>query len=218
MTKEILKIHEDYKKGIIGLVLLLILLSPNLSSGCINLFKKNMNLFLETLCKNDNLASLLQGVGMALLTILIPLAIAVLTGFLEKKSKREEYENGGSFFVFELHMVLDYILDIKQLLWSSALIFLPVLFWEKSSLTLRKIELAAWLIGIIFLTYRILKVYEWIKSFDFSFHRSYLERLEKKEDMENIWNLVWQKKIKNIRDEAKFLEIFSKKINKLLEK
>ena len=80
----------------------------------------------EPLSKINNFPNIIQGIGLALLTILIPLAIAVLADIYQKR--REENKE---FTYLDLHVILDNVFNIKLLILSVFLIFLPMFFWEK---------------------------------------------------------------------------------------
>jgi hypothetical protein len=73
-----------------------------------------MNIIFSLLCNND-FPTLAQNVGMAGLTILIPVAIVIFS--LDKDFR--ELDN---------HLILDHIVQAKWLLVYSALMFLPVFF------------------------------------------------------------------------------------------
>jgi hypothetical protein len=78
MVKKIFKTVKDHRGAIIIAVLFFAML-PNF----INLFFQYVKIFFLIILKNENIGNLLQGLGLALLTILIPLAISVLQAFLK---------------------------------------------------------------------------------------------------------------------------------------
>jgi len=70
---------------------------------------------------NSSLPSWIQNLGLALLSILIPLAIAILTDLIQKK--RSE----ATLYELDLQVILDHVFKIKPLIGFSVLIFLPFL-------------------------------------------------------------------------------------------
>lgn len=165
--------------------------------------------------KMDYLPSVIQGICMALLTILIPLAIAILTNVLYRKREDQNIE----FRDLDLHVILDKIFKIKKLLIIYiTLIFFPIIFWEISPGTIRLLEMIFSSIGIYFIIRTILDNYLWIKGNVFKYRFSYLKSLKNYEDLESVWRSVWQTKNINIRNEKEFLKIFLSTINYLLEK
>ncbi len=64
--------------------------------------------FVKPLDKLNNLPTIIQGIGIALLTILIPLAIAILTDVYQKRRDGKiEFAN------LDLHVILDNVFKIK---------------------------------------------------------------------------------------------------------
>lgn len=163
--------------------------------------------------KLDYLPSVIQTIGMALLTILIPFAIAILTEvYRKRKGQNIEFRN------LDLHVILDKIFKIKKLLIYITLIFFPIIFWEISPGALRFLEIIFSTIGIYLIIRTLLYNYLWIKGNVFKFRFSYLKSLKNYEDLESVWHSVWQTKNINTRNEKEFLKIFLSTINYLLEK
>lgn len=165
----------------------------------------------EPLSKINNFPNIIQGIGLALLTILIPLAIAVLADIYQKR-KAEEKE----FVYLDLHVILDNVFNIKLLILSVFLIFLPIFFWDILIGSYRLITIILTSIGVILVTVIIIKVYHWIKGNIFDFRFSYLKKVKKYDDLEIVWSSVWQVENINIQNERKFFQIFSSTINRLL--
>jgi len=79
----------------------------------------------EPLSKINNFPTIIQGIGLALLTILIPLAIAILTDVYQKRRDGKiEFAN------LDLHVILDSVFNIRLIVLSVFLVFLPMFFWE----------------------------------------------------------------------------------------
>jgi len=168
--------------------------------------------FIEPLVKLNNLPNIMQGMGIALLTILIPLAIAVLADIYQKR-KDEEKE----FIYLDLHVILDNVFNIKLLILSVFLIFLPIFFWDILKDSHRFIAIILTFIGIKLVIVIIIKVYRWIKGNVFAFRFSYLKKVKKYDDLEIVWKSVWKAKRINIQHEKEFCKIFFSKIDHLLE-
>ncbi len=178
----------------------------------INTIRKIINSISIILEKLDNLPNIVQGIGIALLTILIPLAIAILSDIYQKrKDQKIEFAN------LDLHVILDHVFKIKLLLLYVILIFSPMFLWEISSGPYRFIEIVLSIIGICFTSKIILDVYYWTKGSVLKFRFSYLEKLKKYKDFEVVWHSVWQTVNINTQNEREFFEIFSSIIDRLLE-
>jgi len=168
--------------------------------------------FIEPLAKINNFPNIIQGIGLALLTILIPLAIAILADIYQKR--REENKE---FTYLDLHVILDNVFNIKLLILSVFLIFLPILFWDILTGLDILIAINLTYIGILLVIGIIIKVYFWIKGNVFGFRFSYLKKLKNYNDLETVWSSVWQVKNINIQNENEFFKIFSPTIDQLLK-
>ena len=162
-----------------------------------------MEIVFSVLCNKD-LPVLAQNVGLAGLTILIPVAIAIFTG---DKDFRE----------LDNHVILDHVIQAKRLLVYSALIFLPIFFWHDSPIFLRLVELVAWGIGVYFLVDILMRSYRWLKGNKFPMRFDFLDAMKDKKDMEESWNSVWSSEKVNSENENDFFKIFAERIDKLLK-
>jgi predicted membrane protein len=159
--------------------------------------------FLGYLLGNNEFSLLAQNVGLAFLTIFIPVAIAIFGD--EKKDFRQ----------LDSYSILDHVIAAKKLLFCLALVFIPVLFWQTSSFSLRLLEVSLWLIGICYLVGRLFVSYKWIKGNKFPLRFEYLRKLNNPNDMEEVWSSVWSSENINPQNEKEFFEIFSEKIDEL---
>lgn len=163
-----------------------------------------MDFIIFTLCNilySNEFATLAHNVGIAGLTILIPLAILV---FQDK-----------DFGELDKHVVLDHVTQAQKLLIYLALIFIPLLFWENSITFHRFVELILWMTGIGFLIRVLFNSYKWLKGNKFPLRFSYLRTMKNKKDMEESWSSVWS--TENTANEVEFFDIFTERVDKLLE-
>ena len=167
--------------------------------------------FILPLTKINNFPTIVQGIGLALLTILIPLAIAILADIYQKRKDKEK-----EFVYLDLHVILDNVFNIKLLILSVFLIFLPMFFWDILIGSYRLITIILTSIGIILVTVIIIKVYHWIKGNIFDFRFSYLKKVKKYDDLEIVWKSIWEVTKINIQNEKEFCKIFFSKIDHLL--
>ncbi len=149
--------------------------------------------------------SMLRAIGVAFLTILIPVAIAI---FREK----------NEFETLDRNVILDHIIKARSILIYLAFIFLPFLFWNGSCPWLRLIEVIIWTVGVYFMTKLLVNSYHWMKGNKFNLRFDYLRKLRNTKDMEESWRSVWQTEKINTQNEQEFLQIFSSTINELLNK
>ena len=179
------------------------------------MFWKDLVNFICSLEKPDVILTL----GIAFLTVLIPLAIAILQSIYQKKGAKTEFAN------LDLHVILDSVFNIKRLLFSICLIFIPLLPWKASLISpsksfssiYRMIALFVSSLGIFLVGKTIYNVYRWVKGNAFRFRFSYLKRIKNHEDLEVVWRSVWEVENINSQDETTFFEIFSSTIDNLLK-
>jgi amino acid transporter len=147
---------------------------------------------------------ILQGIGMAIITILIPVAIAIFR-------ERKEFE------ILDRNVILDHVVKARRILVYLALIFLPLLFWNISNPWLRFLELIIWGIGVYFMVKVLINSYHWIKGNKFILRFDYLRNLRNLKDIEESWRSVWETQNINTQNEGKFFEMFSSVIDQLLK-
>jgi hypothetical protein len=155
--------------------------------------------------------ALIQNIGLALLGILVPFAIAILIDVYQKKGRgRDDFED------LDLHVILDYVFNIQLLIVYSVIVFLPLVFWEISSWPIRLFELALSAIGQILIVRIIINVYRWTKGDVYKFRLSYLRQLKNSQEMEVVWRSVWAATNIERPYEIEFFRIFSTKIDGMI--
>lgn len=154
--------------------------------------------------QSGDFLNILGMVGIALLTILIPIAIAI-------------FNNTKDFEVLDKNVILDHVVKAQSFLSYLALIFLPLVFWGSSPIWLRFLELIVWGVGIYFVAIVLINSYYWMKGNRFSLRFDYLKNLKNIKDMEESWYSVWQTKDINTQNEKEFFTIFSSAVDNLLE-
>lgn len=158
------------------------------------------------------LPSLMSTVGIALLTILVPFAIAILSNFLRWESEKRE----DAFLALDLYVILDKVFVIRNLLSSAALIFLPLLFWDVIPF-FRLTVLILWAVGVVWLSMMIYTVYRWRIEHDAQMRFDYLMYLTSPNRLKVVWPSVWIAARIDDTNERKFLTIFSNTISELLD-
>jgi len=159
---------------------------------------------IEKLEEANSLPAYIQNIGLSLLAILVPLAIAILTEVYRKKGSLEE-----EFSELDLHVILDDVFRIKWLVIYSLLIFLPYIAWDISNGFIRLFEIILSIIGIGLILKTIYDVYYWTKGDVFKYRFSYLRKLKNPVDLEIVWRSVWKSKNINVQNEKEFFKIFS---------
>jgi len=157
---------------------------------------------------SGNLPSIIPNLGIALLSILIPLAIVILTDFYQKKGKEDK-----SFSELDLRVILDTVFQVKRIVIYSILIFLPYAFWDISYGFTRLLEAVLSLIGVTFMVKIILNVYNWTKGNVSTYRVSYLKALEDPTGLGIAWRSVWRSSEIGYRNELDLFDIFSSKID-----
>jgi len=152
----------------------------------------------------SNLPSFLHTIGIALLTILIPISIAMF-------SREKEYVE------LDKNIILDEIFRPKLFLTVLGLIFLPALFWHISTFEFKIIELILWIFGIFLMIIFLKNSYSWIKGNKYKYRIRYLSNLKNEKDLIESMRSIWQKGDMDIKSEKDFLGIFSIKIEQYIK-
>lgn len=171
-----------------------------------------MNDFLEAIIHMENFPNIIQGLGLALLTILVPLAIAILSDVYQKRGSLE-----NEYATLDINVILDVVFKIKCLLIYIILIFCPLLLWENLKNICRVFLAAISIIGIVFLIRTIIQVYRWIKGDMFDYRYKYLKKVKNATDLKIAWRSVWGVKSINIRYEIEFFKLFFAHIDLLYQ-
>jgi len=159
-----------------------------------------------------SLPNYIQGIGLALLGVLVPLAIAILTEVYQKTRGPEE-----DFSRLDVLVILDKVFKIKNIIIYALLIFIPLIFWEFLPGLGRMLITAVSAIGIAFMVKTIGHVYSWTKGNVFTYRFSLLKNLKNHHDLEIAWDSVWKTEKINPRYELNFFEIFSHTIESKIE-
>lgn len=164
-----------------------------------------MENFIHTfLYKSSDLPSTLGMIGIAFLTILIPIAVAI---FSDKKD----------FEILDRNVILDHVVNARYFLIYIALIYVPILLWESSSHDFHFFEFFAWATGICLIAVILRKSYHWMKGNKFILRFGYLRKLNNPKDMEESWRSVWEEKNINTQNEKEFFAIFSSAVDNFLK-
>lgn len=169
-----------------------------------NALRMAIESLIEKLEEANTLPVYMQNIGLALLAILVPLAIAILTEVYRKKGSLEE-----EFAELDLHVILDDVFRIKLLIIYSLLMFIPYVIWDVSGGFMRLFEIIVSIIGTCLILKTIYDVYHWTKGNVFRYRFSYLKKLKNPVDLEVVWRSVWKSKNINIQNEKEFFKIFS---------
>ena len=173
-------------------------------------------IFLWQFLNSPILPDLMQSVGLALLTILIPVVLFIFSF----SSKREI-----DLFEWDKVVILDKVIQAKKLLISVTFIFLPLFFW---SLLPKFILFPFFCIGVFNLVEILLNSYYWIKTVEIqgdhdlsnfrdNLRNRYLEETNNLSEKEKIWILTWRQSILNTAHERNLLKKFVENIDALIK-
>ncbi len=146
------------------------------------------------------LPTVMQNIGMALLTAFIPIALFLFSQMHENSDK--EYS------ILDKAVLLDYVVRMKSLIWQCSLIFLPLLFWDIDFFWLRVIICIVWAIGVFSVGRNLLKPYAWIRKDRLEFRLRYLKESKLTDESPKLWKSVWDSSGKDMQNDEKFFKIF----------
>jgi len=172
--------------------------------------------------QNKNIEALIQGIGLVLITILIPIFVVIYTNRNAEFSKVDE------------QLIVGHILKGSQILEDLLFIFIPTFFWKlidsdilvlfeeitKGFLnphTCLLILLGLPIIGIFELLIKVRDAFIWIKGNRYALRFKYLEEFRDKDMFEKIWQDIWVNENLVFQNEDQFLRIFYLRIEQLLK-
>ena len=171
---------------------------------------------LRSFLNSELLPTLMQNVGLAFVTILIPVVLFIFS--MEKEA----------LFEWDKIVILDKVIEAKYLLISVGLIFVPLFIWDYGSDILKFILFLMFLCGVFYLTHILFNSYRWIKTVEIRgqhdsnnfrniLRNKYLEEVTNLEEKEKVWSLTWRKDIENPLDERNLIKKFMVNIDALVQ-
>ena len=155
--------------------------------------------------QSGDFLNILGMIGIALLTILIPIALAIFNN------------DSDDFKVLDRNVILDHVVGGQFFIVYLTLIFFPLFLWTSLPISKRFWALFVWAIGILLLSKVLVSSYYWMKGKKFPLRFDYLKNLTHKQDMEESWRSVWETKNINAQNEREFFLIYSAAIDNLLK-
>lgn len=149
-----------------------------------------------------NILSAMQVIGLAIITVIIPIAIAVF-------QKKESFEK------VDKYVFLDFVIKSKLFLLYIGMVFIPLLLWDILPANYRLLESIVWLIGIGFIIRVIISSYKWMKEYTNIPRLKYLKKLNNVDEMEVVWTSLWAYDDISFNNEIEFFRIFTLKVIKL---
>ncbi len=159
----------------------------------------------------EPLPELMQGAGIAIITLLISFAIGILIHHLGDK------EHKGGFL--DIHVALDYVWRFKQSLFLIVIVVISPFLFSVESLGIKALVFIIWAISIGLLIYINVRLYYWVKGDKDDFRMKYLSNFPKSpRDKIVSWGDFWSTDINKGKrfTEPDFFSIFSKEIDALL--
>lgn len=155
--------------------------------------------------KSPNLLTVMQTIGIALVTVYIPVAL-----FLFSQSGEDgHYENVDKI------VILDYVINAKTLIFKMGLIFFPLLFWDVDFTITKIVLFTVWFIGVAATTQPIVKAYCWVRNPKFDIRIAYFVKHQKAFDNADLWKEMWEQRNGNISQIKKTCDVFFDTIDAL---
>jgi hypothetical protein len=173
----------------------------------------SVNHFLIKFLSSELLPTLMQNIGIAFVTLLIPLVLFIF---------EKEY-----LFEWDKIVILDKVINAKYLIISFGLIFFPLFMWNYDSYILKFILFIFFLCGVSILINILFNSYHWIKTIEIESHHDsnnfrsslrnkYLKEVTNLSEKEKVWSLTWRNNIPNLLDERNFIKKFIINIDALV--
>ncbi len=158
----------------------------------------------------DKLPDVAGKITIALITVLIPLTIAVLQDFFVKGREKLPFAK------LDLLVILDYVVRIKYLLLYASTPYIAEFLWPILSFRLRILVSLAILLGMYQVVRTIFRLYDWSKDNRYKYRFSYLKISSNSTDLLTAWESVWTADIKDFRLEQEYFKIFSQFVTERL--
>ncbi len=155
-----------------------------------------------------NNPSLLQQLGLAILTLLVPLGTGLVVEMLRDRALNE-------FKELDLRVVLDRVFRLKKLVIVVLIAFLIPLFIKLLPTPSKMFLIVAYAAAIIALIVILLDFYYWVKGDRWKFRYAFLKHAGK-EELEKVWGIIWIAPIKEYQRERELFEIFRSQIERNL--
>jgi hypothetical protein len=168
--------------------------------------------YLTSLFAQQSITQLMQGAGMAILTLLISFAIGILIHHLGDGERKDNF--------LHLHVALDHVWFFKPTLVVLIINFVSPFFMGSQILFWNVFIFCIWVTSFIWLCVIVLRIYEWVKGDKDDFIKGYLSSTYKTaQDKIITWGEFWgtDLNIKKRFTEAEFFIPFSQQINELIK-
>jgi len=161
----------------------------------------------------------IQNIGLALISIFLTAVIFIYT--VEKKESQN----------WDTLIILKKVINVRDLLWSFSLFFIPSFFWGLHYILDTTIIIST-IVGIFFVLIIFKRIYNWIIDIEIeadvhtsdskggyrqTLRNSFLEELKDQEIKTKVWSTTWSKEKTNTFQETRLLEIFFKQLLILFE-
>jgi len=160
----------------------------------------------------EPLSQLMQGAGMAVLTLLISFAIGIFINHLDNRERK------GSFL--DLHVALDYVWRFKYSVVLLLLVEIVPFFMGVNNIWLQVFFFTIWIVALVGLIRILFRLYEWVKGDKNNSRIKYLSDFPKsKRDKIVSWLDLWSTdtNLDNRFNEKDFFIPFSEEIDSLIK-
>ena len=159
-------------------------------------YKNHCEGLLFNFFNSDQLPELMQGAGVAVLTLLISFAIGIFIHHLSDGERKNNF--------LDLHVALDYVWRFKLSVFVLLGAVLSPMLMEMGDTLFKSLVFTFWLGTLIVLLVIIFRLYAWVKGDKDDFRKKYLDSFEKSpEDQVVSWSDLWRT---DVNKEKKFLE------------
>jgi hypothetical protein len=159
------------------------------------------------------LPELMQGAGVALLTLLVPFAIGIITEHLKDR------ESNGN--ILDLHIALDHIWQFKVTFIYLLITVISPLLMSVDNIGMKSVIFLVWLSGMYGLSQILFRLYKWVKNDRNEYRKSYLTTLNGKKMESGLiaWASLWSSEqyVVDRFVEKDFFSIFATQIEDLLD-
>lgn len=162
----------------------------------------------KTICGNteipDGFVDTLRDFTIALLTILIPFALAMLGNVLSVKSD----EPNKDFHKLDLHVMIDSVFRLKTLLFAVLAAFASLLLMDDVSSIASFLNFNVWMFATGYIGWILMGCYQWVKGQVWDFRFKYLKNRIVSDESVEIWESIWNAKNITYENEVKLMTLY----------
>ncbi len=192
-----------------------------ITASIVLILKYNTHILLA----NNQFPSITMGFITALFAMAIPMGIAIYSDLSRNRAVEAGEEEFNYFKSLDLQVFLKYKINPWHFIFWLLVTFVPLLIFQTKGInidTIKEINIDALIrqstavsasfIGMLFLAYRLIKIYNWTEKEKIEYRKRYLNNAGFNKEFIDAWKSVWITKDIDEKEEKEYLCIFVRRV------